>query len=126
MTGSRPWILVIDDDPWTREALVAILRRAGYRVTTAPGFDQELAAAEAPAYQVAVVDFHLPSLNGLEVARRLKELQPDCRILMISSEPPEVAELSGPDPVVDRFLAKPFSKDAILEVIAQLCPTPAA
>jgi CheY-like chemotaxis protein len=127
MTGMSPWILVIDDDPWTREALVAILRRAGYRVTAAAAFDPELAAAaETLNCQVAVVDFHLPSLNGLEVARRLKELQPECRVVMISSEPPDPAALSGPDPVVDRFLAKPFSKDAILEVIAQLCPTTAA
>jgi CheY-like chemotaxis protein len=123
----NPWILVIDDDPWTREALVAILRRAGYRVTAAAGFDSELAAAATTLNcQVAVVDFHLPSLNGLEVARRLKELQPECRVVMISSEPPDLFPLSGPDPVVDRFLAKPFSKDAILEVIAQLCPTTAA
>ncbi len=122
-----PWILVIDDDPWTREALAAILRRAGYRVTAAPGFTPEVAAAAgASGCQVAVVDFHLPDVDGLEVARRLKEMQPDCRIVMISSEPPDLSALEGPDPVVDRFLAKPFSKDAILEVIAQLCPTPAA
>jgi CheY-like chemotaxis protein len=126
MTFTCPWILVIDDDPWTREALVAILRRAGYRVTAAAGFAPELAAAETSSFQVAVVDFHLPVLNGLEVARRLKELQPDCRIVIISSEPPDFAELAGKEQVVDRFLAKPFSKDAILEVIAQLCPTTAA
>ncbi|MGA8573073.1 MAG: response regulator [Desulfobaccales bacterium] len=121
------WILVIDDDPWTREALVAILHRAGYLVTASPGFHQELAeGGDAGGFQVAIVDFHLPTLNGLEVARRLKELQPECRILMISSEPPAVADLASQDPVVDRFLAKPFSKDAILEVIAELCPTAAA
>jgi DNA-binding response OmpR family regulator len=127
MTAMTPWILVIDDDPWTREALAAILRRAGYRVTAAAAFDPELVVtADALSCQVAVVDFHLPTLNGLEVARRLKELQPECRIVMISSEPPEVADIAGQDPVVDRFLAKPFSKDTILEVIAQLCPTAAA
>ncbi len=118
-------ILVIDDDPWTREALVAILRRAGYRVTAAGVFHPDL-QVDAGGCQVAVVDFHLPSLNGLEVARRLKELQPECRVVMISSEPPEFADLAGQEHPVDRFLAKPFSKDAILEVIAQLCPTPAA
>ena len=126
MTGMRPRILVIDDDPWTREALGAILRRAGYQVTTAARFDPELAGGdEPPGCQVAVVDFHLPDLNGLEVARRLKELYPECRIVMISSEPPECADLAGRDPLVDHFLAKPFSRDAILEVIAQLCPSPA-
>jgi two-component system nitrogen regulation response regulator GlnG len=121
-----PWILVIDDDRWTREALVSILRRAGYRVTTQERFGLELDAGQFPQrYQVAVLDYHLPDLNGLEVARRLKQFQPDCRIVMISSELPNLPELAGQEAVVDRFLAKPFSKDAILEVIAQLCPGPA-
>ena len=121
-----PWILVIDDDRWTREALVSILRRAGYQVTTQERFGQELDAGQFPErYQVAVLDYHLPDLNGLEVARRLKQLQPDCRIVMISSELPNFPELAGQEAVVDRFLAKPFSRDAILEVIAQLCPSPA-
>jgi len=121
-----PWILVIDDDRWTREALVSILRRAGYQVTTQERFAQELDAGQFPErYQVAVLDYHLPDLNGLEVARRLKQFQPNCRIVMISSELPNLPELAGQEAVVDRFLAKPFSKDAILEVIAQLCPGPA-
>jgi DNA-binding response OmpR family regulator len=116
-----PWILVIDDDPWTREALVSILHRAGYGVTTRERFDRELEAGNFPQnYKVAVLDYHLPRLNGLEVARRLKSYQPDCRILMISSELPDLLKLAGRETVVDRFLAKPFSKDAILEVIAQL------
>jgi CheY-like chemotaxis protein len=120
-----PWILVIDDDHWTREALVAILRRAGYRVTPLEKFGQGLEAGHFPEhYQVAVLDYHLPELNGLEVAWRLKQFQPDCRIVMISSELPNLAALADPEVVVDRFLAKPFSKDAILEVIAQLCPAP--
>ncbi len=121
-----PWILVIDDDRWTREALVSILRRAGYQVTTLESFDRDLTADRFPErYRVAVLDYHLPHLNGLEVARRLKQFQPDCRIVMISSELPNLAALGDREAVVDRFLAKPFSKDAILEVIAQLCPTPA-
>ena len=121
-TGMNPWILVIDDDPWTREALVSILQRAGYQVATVEEFDGEPDAGRYPErYQVAVVDYHLPILNGLEVARRLKQLQPDCRIVLISSELPHLDEIAGQAAVVDRFLAKPFSKDAILEVIAQLC-----
>ncbi len=122
MSSERhPWILVIDDDPGTREALVDILERAGFGVTSLEGEAGELGAEPwRRAYQVAVVDYHLPEASGLEVARRLKEKQPECRIILISSElPPEPAQ------VVDRFLAKPFSKEAILEVIAELCPAPA-
>jgi DNA-binding NtrC family response regulator len=118
----NPWILVIDDDPGTREALVDILHRAGYRVATVENFTGELDLPQAARhYRVAVVDYHLPAANGLVVARRLKELQPDCRVVLISSEPPRLEDVAGEPGVVDRFLAKPFSKDAILEVIAQLC-----
>jgi two-component system nitrogen regulation response regulator GlnG len=116
---------VIDDDRWTREALVSILRRAGYQVTNRESFDQEPDDGQSRALPGGSVDYHLPHLNGLEVARRLKQFQPDCRIVMISSELPNLAELADQEAVVDRFLAKPFSKDAILEVIAQLCPGPA-
>jgi len=118
----NPCILVIDDDPFTRDALVSILCRAGYQVATVEEFNGELDAGRYPQRcQVAVVDYHLPALNGLEVARRLKESQPDCRIVLISSELPNLDDLPGGSAVVDRFLAKPFSKDAILEVVAQLC-----
>jgi DNA-binding NtrC family response regulator len=115
------WILVIDDDPGIREALTEILSRAGYHVSAwtddtpledpNPGFH----------FQVAVVDYHLPLGNGLEVAARLKRFHPNCRVILTSSELPPAIELSAAKGVVDRFLAKPFSKDVILEVVAQLC-----
>ncbi len=120
----EPRILVIDDDPGTREALVAILDRAGYHLTSLAGSDVEIeAACRSRGYQVAVVDYHLPHHNGLEVARRLKEAMPDCRILLISAELPGLQKLDQDAALVDRFLAKPFSKEAILEAVTQLCPT---
>lgn len=115
-------ILVIDDDPGTREALVAILDRAGYRITSLAGSAAQIeAACHSRGYQVAVVDYHLPHHNGLEVARRLKEAMPDCRILLISAELPTLQKSSEDAQLVDRFLAKPFSKEAILEAVTQLC-----
>lgn len=116
-----PWILVIDDDSGTREALAEILGRAGYHVSAWA----DDALLEVPPlsrnFQVAIVDYHLPSGNGLKVAARLKVLQPDCRIILTSSELPQASGLSVTKGLVDRFLAKPFSKDVILGVVAQLC-----
>ena len=115
-TPGQTWILVIDDDPGTREALADILERAGYGVVSLEDGDLS-AAPRRQDFKVAVVDYHLPEASGLEVARRLKARQPQCRVVLISSEQPPEA-----DPAVDRFLAKPFSKEAILGVIAELCP----
>jgi two-component system OmpR family response regulator len=116
-----PWILVIDDDSGTREALAEILGRAGYQVSAWADDTLLEDSTLSPNFQVAVVDYHLPSGDGLQVAVRLRALQPDCRIILTSSEPPPAAELAAAKGLVDRFLAKPFSKDAILEVVARLC-----
>ncbi len=117
-----PRVLVIDDDAGTREALVDILSHAGYEVSSLAGTPEDLAAlCQSRGCQAAVVDYRLPGTDGLEVARRLKECQPRCRILMISSEMPPFADAAGLNPV-DFFLAKPFSRDALLKVMAQLCP----
>ena len=120
----KPRILIIDDDPFTREALAAILQRVGYEVISLEGGREGEVDSLQQRFQVAVLDYHLPAINGLELARRLKERRPELRIIMISSELPQGEELAG-QIVVDRFLAKPFSKDAILEAIAQFCPPPA-
>jgi DNA-binding NtrC family response regulator len=115
------WILVIDDDLGTREAITDILSRAGYQVS-AWADDALLAAANLEYnFQVAVVDYHLLSVDGLKVAARLKSLQPDCRVILTSSEFPATSELTPIGGLVDRFLAKPFSKDVLLEAVAQLC-----
>jgi DNA-binding response OmpR family regulator len=124
LTGMKTHhILVIDDDLATRDALADILRRAGFLVSTWAGDARLETMSTGPNYQVAVVDYHLPFQNGLEVARRLKELQPHCRILLISAELPGLGELTDSSEVVDLFLAKPFSKDVFLDAVGQLCLT---
>jgi DNA-binding NtrC family response regulator len=115
------WILVIDDDPGTREALTEILVRAGYRVSAWADAEPLRSPTLDCPYQVAVVDYHLPAADGLQVAARLKSLQPDCLVILTSSEFPAPSEPSPVMNMVDRFLAKPFSKDVILEAVAQLC-----
>ncbi len=117
-------ILVIDDDLATRDALADILSRAGFLVSTWAGDARLETLGAGQDYQVAVVDYHLPFQNGLEVARRLKERQPRCRILLISAELPGLGEITDSSEVVDLFLAKPFSKDVFLDAVGQLCLTP--
>ncbi len=122
----RPWILIIDDDPGTREALTAILAREGYRVSA---WADDAPLKNPPLehnYRAAVVDYHLPGGDGLQAAALLKHLQPDCRVILTSSELPPEAGPAAAAGLVDHFLAKPFSKDLFLQVVARLChpPTP--
>mgnify|MGYP000114958335 CR=1 FL=1 len=120
-----PWILVIDDEAVTREALAAILRQAGYGVEAWEDARPLEGRGLNRPYRLAVVDYHLPTVTGLEAAIRLKRHLPGCRVLLISSEPPPRDDAAWELGVVDGFLAKPFSKDAILEAVGRLL-TPAS
>jgi two-component SAPR family response regulator len=73
----------------------------------------------------AIIDYHLPVRNGLEIAEGLRNKIPSCRIILISSEyQPRSQPFTMT--VVDRFLAKPFSKTTLLKVVTELCPIDAS
>ena len=78
-------------------------------------------AVQAPdrPYRLAVVDYHLPTVTGVEVALLLRQHLPECRVLLISSDPPPREDAAWGE-AVDGFLAKPFSKDALLEAVGRL------
>lgn len=119
-------VLVIDDDQWTRQAVQEILTRAGYTVlalTSGDGLDELLNREE---FSLALIDYHLPWRNGLELARLLKQRLPAVRIVLISSAFRSNQELGDQGAVIDRFLSKPFSKTMLLNLLAELQPGPQA
>jgi DNA-binding response OmpR family regulator len=114
-------ILVVDDDQRTREALVEILQKAGYDVVSLTSGDGLEELLDRYNFSGAIIDYHLPARNGLEIAQSLRKKLPNCPIILISSEyQPRSKPFNMP--VVDRFLAKPFSKTALLKAITELCP----
>lgn len=119
-------VLVIDDDQWTRQAVQEILTRAGYTVlalTSGDGLDDLLNREE---FSLALIDYHLPWRNGLELARLLKQRLPAVRIVLISSAFRSNQELGDQGAVIDRFLSKPFSKTMLLNLLAELQSGPQA
>lgn len=115
-------ILVVDDDQRTREALASILGRAGYEVTPLDSGDRLEENLRTDHYAGAVIDYHLPTRNGLELARALKEVLPACQIILISSDPRSFKTAAAFPALVNRFLPKPFSKTSFLQVISEVCP----
>jgi CheY-like chemotaxis protein len=115
-------ILVVDDDQRTREALTAILRRAGYEVTPLDSGDRLEENLLTNHYAGAVIDYHLPTRNGLELARALKDILPACQIILMSSEFRPIKARGAIPSLVNRFLPKPFSKNIFLRMISELCP----
>jgi CheY-like chemotaxis protein len=113
----RQTILCIDDDDGILRYQRALFERRGYKVLTADSARQGLQIAAACAVAAVIVDYHMPEMNGHEVATEIKRLRPQVPIVMLSSddEIPEPA-LSA----VDAFVSK-NAPSRLLPVITRIC-----
>jgi signal transduction histidine kinase/ActR/RegA family two-component response regulator len=77
-------ILVVDDDRLVRRFMSDSLRSLNYQVVDAESGAQALATMERELFDLLVVDFAMPGMNGAEVARAARERQPGIKVLMVS------------------------------------------
>ena len=109
MTTSHSLLLVEDDDGISRP-LVAALGTAGYDVRRVSTGTHALAAlAEAPeGTALVILDLGLPDLDGVEVCMRIRELDPDIPILVLTARSSEADVVVGLDAGADDYVTKPF------------------
>jgi DNA-binding NtrC family response regulator len=111
-------ILCIDDDDLALENQKALLEQRGYAVLTASSARQGLQIAADSGVAAVIVDYHLPEINGHEVALEIKRLSPNTPIVMISSDeeiPSHVLE------VVDAFVPKDQAPTRLVPVLTRIC-----
>jgi len=77
-------VLVVDDDRLVRRFMAESLRSLGYQVTEAADGNAALEQLRTDAYDLLIVDFAMPGMNGVEVARVGRELRPSLRTLIVS------------------------------------------
>jgi DNA-binding response OmpR family regulator len=108
-----PRVLVVEDDREIAEALQRSLRIEGYEVRLAG--DGEAALAEATAFvpDLVLLDLGLPKLDGMDVARSLRE-HGDVPILMLTARDAVEARVEGLDAGADDYMVKPFDRQELL------------
>ena len=79
-------ILVVDDDEDTRELLREVLSEEGYRVNTSGSGEEAMEIGKRELFDVIISDMRLgPSLNGLDVLRAYKAVQPESEVILITA-----------------------------------------
>lgn len=112
-------VLIVDDEPSIVDTLALIFQAAGFATAAAYNGEDALEIAEFTPPDLLLSDVVMPSMNGIELARRMIKLVPDCRILLLSGQAEAVDLMADSGGSRDRFiiLAKPI---APLELLAEV------
>ncbi|HEY7909916.1 MAG TPA: response regulator transcription factor [Thermomicrobiales bacterium] len=118
MSGER--ILVVEDE----RAIANVLRRGlaleGYSVEVADGGRAALDAVRDRPPELVVLDLMLPDIDGLEVARRLREAGERIPVLMLTARDGVADRVRGLDAGADDYLVKPFAFEELLARVRAL------
>ena len=116
MSGARPVVLVVEDEPQIRRFLRASLDAEGFAVEEASSGEQGLAMAVNRRAEVVILDLGLPDLDGVEVIRRLRAWSA-VPVIVLSARAQEKDKVAALDAGADDYVAKPFG---IGELLARL------
>jgi two-component system, OmpR family, response regulator MprA len=112
-------VLIVDDDAHIRASLRRTLAFEGYQVREAGDGTGALEAALDELPDLVILDVMLPGIDGMEVCRRLREVN-DVPILMLTAREGTSSQVEGLDAGADDYLVKPFVKDELLARVRAL------
>jgi DNA-binding NtrC family response regulator len=119
-------VLVVDDEPPIREALVGTLESNGYRAFTAEDGSDALALYFQRKEEIDVVltDLAMAQMDGIALVRSLRKVNPDVRVIVSSGhmQKDNMVVLNGLG--VKSFLDKPYSADKLLRALREILHEP--
>ncbi|MCX5788368.1 MAG: response regulator [Elusimicrobia bacterium] len=113
-------ILVVDDEEDMRLAINRVLTRRGHRVREAPDGESALAAVRREAPDLVLLDMRLPGMDDLQTLKRIREMKPALPVIMVSGYGSAESAAEAMRLGASRYLAKPFTNEALLESVERL------
>jgi CheY-like chemotaxis protein len=109
--STAPTVLCVDDNAAFLAAFAAVLELAGFAVTTACDPIEGLALVKRRAFDLAILDYHMPGMTGVQLARKIRRSRPRMPMLLLSAnESVPAAELH----VFNRYVTKGENVQAVL------------
>lgn len=119
MTAAEAVVFVVDDDVGTRESLKNLIRSVGLRAETFASAQDFLRSTRPDAPSCLVLDVRLPGLSGLDLQKRMAEVELEIPIVFISGHGDIPMSVRAMKAGAVEFLTKPFREQELLDAIQQ-------
>lgn len=110
-------ILVVEDDKDIREGIEIYLRNQGYEVFQAANGQEGLKVIEQQELHLAIVDIMMPVMDGVTMLMKLRAMEREFPVIMLSAKSEEVDKIMGLNMGADDYVTKPFTP---LELLARV------
>lgn len=112
-SSSPTVVLITDDDPSIRWTLSVLLKSEGFQTLEADGGPAALQFVREGQADVLLLDLVMPGMNGLEVLKSVRALDPELPIILITGHGTADTAVEAGNHAVDGFLTKPFKNDEV-------------
>jgi DNA-binding response OmpR family regulator len=119
-------VLVAEDDQGLRSVLVRGLQENDYVVDAVASGEEALRFLRSYEYELAVLDWRMPGISGLDVVRWMRRHAQSARILMLTARDQPADRVTGLDAGADDYLVKPFDFGELLARMRALQRRPSA
>jgi DNA-binding NtrC family response regulator len=119
MTNEKPRILIVDDDASMIRTTSLILGRKGYTVATAADGPEAIEKVKEQPFDIIFMDIKMPVMDGVETHRRVKEIQPDAVVMMMTAYAVEDLIQQALEDGAYGVLYKPLDIDRMVTVIEE-------
>ena len=114
MENSQYHILIVEDDKEIREGVEIYLRNQGYQVYQAANGKEGLAIIQETEIHLGIVDVMMPVMDGVTMLMKLRALEYEFPVIMLSAKSEEVDKILGLNMGADDYITKPFTPMELL------------
>ena len=115
--GDKARVLVVDDEPIALKNLERALEREGYEISTASSGQGALRLLRAKGFDVVLTDLKMEKVDGMQVLRRCKELDPDAEVILVTGYAAVDTAIEAMKRGAYHYVAKPFKLEEVREVV---------
>jgi len=117
MKRKKAKILVVEDNPATRELLRELLSQEGYMVKIARDGKEALLKARKESFNLILTDVKMPRMNGIQLLKELQKITPDTKVVIVTATADSEIAVKAMKLGAYDYITKPFCLDSILQKV---------